>query len=175
MKLSRVFAAIFAIAFIGVMALGLLGFWRMPSPVITLGEYVPGIKRWAGPFGQLAEPIYMPAQPVRPDVTIEVKVYTSDFDPRNITVKEGQVVKLVLKGMDNGILPAVTGIDKFTGHGFHVIGPYDIWVTGLREGVTREVLFTATTPGEFDIECTVFCSLEHYKMRGKLIVKPKGG
>jgi plastocyanin len=173
-KISKIFAVIFIAAFIGIIGSLYLGYWRIPSQVAALGEYVPGLKRWPGPATQEADPVITETLPSA-DVEITVQVYTSAFNPKTITVKEGQVVKLILKGMDDGVLPKVTGITEFTGHGFHVIGPYDIWVTGLRKGVTREIFFKATTPGEFDIECTVWCSPDHYLMRGKLIVQPRGG
>ncbi|MFQ6113975.1 MAG: cupredoxin domain-containing protein [bacterium] len=136
-------------------------------------EYVPGIKRWSGPYHRIVEPSVKPHNPLgRPDVTITVDAFTSEFNPNVIRVKQNQVVKLVLKGTDDGDLPKITGVKEFSGHGFHVLGPYDIWITGLRAGVTREIIFKATVAGEFDFECPVFCGLKHAQMRGKLIVEP---
>lgn len=113
-----------------------------------------------------------PLEPLgRPDVTVTVDAYVAEFKPKEIRVKQNQVVKLILKGTDDGDLPKITGLKEFSGHGFHVLGPYDIWVTGLRAGVTKEIVFKATVPGEFDFECVVFCSVKHYQMRGKLIVE----
>lgn len=136
-------------------------------------EYVPGIKRWAGPFKRITDPSTQPSKSLgSPDIEITVDVFTSEFNPNVIKVKQNQVVKLVLKGIDNGDLPKITALKEFSGHGFHVIGPYDIWITGLRADVTREIIFKATVAGEFDFECPVFCGVNHYKMRGKLIVEP---
>jgi len=136
-------------------------------------EFVPGIKRWAGPYKRIAEPSVQPVKPLgRPDVTLTIDCYTSEYKPNVIKVKQNQVVKLILKGTDDGDLPKITGCKEFSGHGFHVLGPYDIWVTGLRAGVTKEIVFKATVAGEFDFECTVFCGPKHPWMRGKLIVEP---
>lgn len=136
-------------------------------------EYVPGIKRWAGPYKRITDPSVHPSKSLgTPDVTITVDVFTSEFKPDVIKLKQGQVVKLILKSADDGDLPKITALKNFSGHGFHVIGPYDIWITGLRADVTREIIFKATYPGKFDFECPVFCSINHYKMRGKLIVEP---
>lgn len=135
-------------------------------------EYVPGIKRWSGPYKRITGPSVEPAEALNtPDVTITVDAYTSGFKPDVIRVKKNQIVKLILKGTDDGDLPKITGLKEFSGHGFHVLGPYDIWITGLRGNVTREIVFKATYPGEFDFECPVFCGVEHYKMRGKLIIE----
>ncbi|MFQ6607639.1 MAG: hypothetical protein ACE5EE_03770 [Fidelibacterota bacterium] len=136
-------------------------------------EFVPGVKRWSGPYHRISEPSRRPAHELgKPDVTITIDVVTAEYRPNVIRVKQGQVVKLILKGGDDGDLPKITGLTNFSGHGFHVIGPYDIWITGLRSNVVREIVFEATVPGEFPIECVVFCSVDHYKMRGKLIVEP---
>ncbi len=141
--------------------------------VAQMDEYVPGNKRWAGPFARFSEPSRGPLSELgAPDVTITIDVVTSEYRPNVIRVKQNQVVKLILKGGDDGDLPKITGVKEFSGHGFHVMGPYDIWVTGLRSNVVKEVDFKATVAGEFDIECTVFCSVKHYLMRGKLIVEP---
>jgi hypothetical protein len=137
-------------------------------------EYVPGIKRWAGPYSRITEPSTKPSKSLgTPDVEITIDAATSEFKPNVIRVKQNQVVKLILKGVDDGDLPKITGLKEFSGHGFHVLGPYDIWVTGLRKGVVREIVFKATVPGTFDFECPVFCGVNHYKMRGKLIVEPQ--
>lgn len=136
-------------------------------------EFVPGIKRWAGPYKRIAGASSLPEDTLaRPDVTLTIEAYTSEYKPKVIRVKQNQTVKLILKGTDDGDLPKITGLKEFSGHGFLVLGPYDIWVTGLRAGVTKEVIFKATVAGEFDYECTVFCGLKHYLMRGKLIVEP---
>lgn len=135
-------------------------------------EYVPGTKRWAGPFKRVAGPSVEPLEPLgSPDVTLTVDAYTSEFKPNVLRVKQNQVVKLILKGTDDGDLPKITGLKEFSGHGFHVLGPYDIWVTGLRGDVTKEIVFKTTVAGEFDFECPVFCGVKHYEMRGKLIVE----
>lgn len=134
-------------------------------------EIVPGLKRWAGPYQRIAEPTTPEPKLGTPDVSITINASTSEFKPNIIKVKQNQIVKLILKGIDNGDLPKLTGVKEFSGHGFHVIGPYDIWVTGLRANVTKEIIFKATYPGEFEFECPVFCGVNHYQMRGKLIVE----
>lgn len=68
-------------------------------------------------------------------------------------------------------LQGAIGLNDFSGHGFHITGPYDVYVTGIRKDVTKEVVFKATEAGEFEINCVVFCSPDHYLMRGKLIVE----
>lgn len=142
------------------------------------GEYVPGVKWITGPFDESRSKVVKADGEGLgpPDVTFDVEVVRAEYMPAEFRVKKGQVVRFRLKGGDNGIadLPEIKGrigLKEFSGHGFHITGPYGIYVTGIREGVTREVIFKATETGEFDIECVVLCSPDHYLMRGKLIVK----
>jgi plastocyanin len=171
-------AVVFGVAFVTITVLLYTGILIPKGPAleaVTAAEFVPGVKRWPGDWGQQAKPVVAAPEPLgEPDVVIEIDVVTSEFRPNIIRVKQGQVVKLVLRGVDDGVLPQITGLKEFSGHGFQILGPYDVWVTGLRAGVVKEVIFKATYPGEFDIECTVFCSPDHYLMRGKLIVEEVG-
>ncbi|MEW5815999.1 MAG: cupredoxin domain-containing protein [Spirochaetota bacterium] len=146
---------------------------RKPETTAQVKELVPGLKRLSGPFKRISDLETEAAKALgNPDVTVTVDASTSKFTPDRITVKQNQVVKLILKGTDDGDLPKITALREFSGHGFHVFGPYDIWVTGLRANVVKEIIFKATVAGEFEFECPVFCSVDHYKMRGKLIVEP---
>jgi heme/copper-type cytochrome/quinol oxidase subunit 2 len=141
------------------------------------GEIISGTKRWAGTWNESGLIVAAGEDLGEPDVTIDINVLRPVFAPNEIRVKQGQVVKLVLHGQDSGLadMPGVDeaiGLVEFSGHGFQLLGPYDIWVTGIRAGVTREVVFRADVVGEFAFECTVFCSPQHYLMSGKLIVEP---
>tara|TARA_B100000315_G_C14546359_1_gene573420 strand:- start:675 stop:1301 length:627 start_codon:yes stop_codon:yes gene_type:complete len=138
------------------------------SITTSLENFVPGDKRMPGDIGNNK---VQSNTTLEPDVVIEIGVMTPAYLPNTVTVKQGQVVKLVLTGMDDGVLPGISGITEFTGHGFHIAGNYDIWITGLRKGVVKEVIFEATEKGEFQIQCVVFCSPQHYLMLGTFIVE----
>lgn len=143
------------------------------APADQVQEFAPGVKRWAGTWKTLGQPVPSATAVSTPDVTLEVDVQMFSFNPPEIKVKKGQVVRLKLHGKDDGQLPALTGTGSsgFTGHGFHIVGPYDVWVTGLRKGTDKEVTFVASTPGEFEMECVVLCGVNHPMMRGKFIVE----
>lgn len=142
----------------------------------VVAEFVPGTKRLPGFIG--ASPVTVTSQPEAlgtPDVTIDIEAQRAEFLPATIEVKKGQVVLLRITGLDNGIadLPETEGklgFGDFSGHGYHITGPYDVYITGIRKGVTKEAIFKATHAGEFEINCVVFCSPDHYLMRGQLIV-----
>ncbi len=153
----------------------------LPSVVATSvpgGEFILGTKRepgtWkVGTINVGADSTTLGA----PDVTIDIDVMRPVFLPSQVTVKQGQVVKLRLHGKDNGLAdtPEVqggSGLQEFSGHGFQILGPYDVWVPVIRKDATKEVTFKASEAGEFPFECVVFCSTAHYAMQGKLIVEP---
>lgn len=138
-------------------------------------EYVPGLKRAPGTWE--ADTIAVRSGTLgKPDVIVDITAQRTTFVPWEIKVKKGQVVQLRITGKDNGLadMPGVdeaVGLTEFSGHGFQILGPYDVYITGIRKGVTKEVAFKATTAGEFPIECTVFCAPTHYLMQAKLIVE----
>jgi heme/copper-type cytochrome/quinol oxidase subunit 2 len=147
-----------------------------PNAVVGPGETISGLKRWPGTWSEDTIKVQAGEDLGEPDVTIDVNVLRPVFVPNEIRVKQGQVVRLLLHGQDSGLadMPGVdeaVGLVEFSGHGFQLIGPYDIWVTGIRKGVTREIIFRADVTGEYAFECTVFCSPQHYLMAGKLIVE----
>lgn len=163
---------------IAAVALGVYAFvLNTPGAIEGVGETISGVKRWPGTWEEDTIRVAAGEDLGEPDVTIEINVLRPVFAPSEIRVKQGQVVRLVLHGLDSGLadMPGVDeaiGLVEFSGHGFQILGPYDIWITGIRSGVTREVIFRADVAGEFDFECTVFCSPQHYLMRGKFIVEP---
>lgn len=148
-----------------------------PTSITGPGETISGLKRWPGTWSEDTIRVQAGEDLGAPDVTIDINVLRPVFAPNEIRVKQGQVVLIRLHGQDSGLadMPGVdeaVGLVEFSGHGFSIFGPYDVWVTGIRKGVTREVIFRADVVGEFPFECTVFCSPQHYLMRGTLIVEP---
>lgn len=172
---------------IGLVLVGAVGFVAMeliqrPGTEVSAStdlETVQGLKRDTGMFYDPSIKVGTSAEEMgAPDVTVDIKVMRPTFIPSEVRVKEGQVVKLRLIGMDSGLadmpeLQGATGLKEFSGHGFQILGPYDVWVTGIRKDVVKEVTFKASVAGEFAFECTVFCSPHHYLMQGKLIVEPR--
>lgn len=87
--------------------------------------------------------------------TIQITAHSYEFTPGKINVNQG----------DNVILK-VTATDK--DHGFG-IKAFNIFET-LPKGKTIVIEFVASRKGEFTINCTEFCGLGHFWMKGKLIV-----
>ena len=140
---------------------------------------VQGLKRSPGTWSERSINVGATDQELgTPDITIDINVMRPVFIPSEIRVTQGQVVRLRLHGKDNGLadtpeLQGNLGLKEFSGHGFQILGPYDVWVTGIRKDETKEVTFKASEAGEFAFECVVFCHPSHYLMQGKLIVEPQ--
>lgn len=78
------------------------------------------------------------------------------FDPAEITVKQGDKVRINIKSID-------------VEHGFS-LPDFNINVN-LTPGINRLVEFTADKKGKFIFSCSVMCGQGHKDMVGKLIVE----
>jgi cytochrome c oxidase subunit II len=78
------------------------------------------------------------------------------FDPDVITVKKGDVVRLIITALDrkHGFKLKEFGIDQ-----------------ELLKGTPTTIEFTADKVGTFEFKCSVFCGFGHGKMKGKLVVE----
>ncbi len=79
-----------------------------------------------------------------------------EFNPKEITVKQGEKVRLIITATDRD-------------HGFK-LEEYGI-NQKLQKGIPATIEFTADKPGTFTFKCSEFCGLGHPKMKGKLVVE----
>ena len=87
------------------------------------------------------------------EVQVTAKKY--EFNPKVITVKKGEHVKLAITAVDHD-------------HGFKLEG-FNLNQM-IAKGATSNVEFTAEKAGTFEFHCSHFCGLGHHKMKGKLVV-----
>lgn len=99
--------------------------------------------------------------PTNSPVVGDVKEFTMtakkfEFSPANITVKEGDKVKLTINSLD---VPHGFAIDEL----------------GIKQdievGKPTTIEFTATKKGTFRFYCSLFCGTGHKEMEGQLIVE----
>lgn len=102
-----------------------------------------------------------PQSDTGPDRIIEMTAGDWFFDPSEITVQEGQRIRLEIttwnnatERYDHGIGIPALGVDTY-----------------LPAGETTVVEFTADEPGEYQFFCNNFCGQGHSDMRGTLIVE----
>ena len=96
------------------------------------------------------------SQSEAPSEEIHMTARKYEFDPKVITVKKGQAVRLLIKAedRDHGFKLQAFGINQ-----------------RLRKGAWTTIEFTAEEAGTFPFKCSVRCGWRHGKMKGKLIVK----
>ncbi len=100
------------------------------------------------------EPAEQPKIEAVREITMEAKKF--EFVPSEITVNQGETVKLTVTSTD-------------VNHGF-AISEYGIREK-LEPGVPVIIEFVADKAGEFNFFCSVPCGMGHGRMRGTLIVR----
>ncbi len=94
----------------------------------------------------------------KPDRVISINAERFAFNPSKVTVKQGQVIELVLTSDD-------------TDHGFKLPGlGIDVAIPPQGRGEVR-VRFVAKEKGKFPFECSRACGAGHNLMRGLIEVK----
>lgn len=87
---------------------------------------------------------------------IDLIVYQFGFQPKEIKVKKGDIVRILVTSRD---VP----------HGIY-IKEYDINVP-IKRGEIKKIEFMVDKAGEFPILCSVYCGSGHHQMKGELIVE----
>lgn len=95
-------------------------------------------------------------QTQNPDVVVQINAENFSFDKKEIRVKQGQIVKIVLTSTE----------------GFHdwVVDEFSAATEEINTGQTTEVIFTADKKGIFEYYCSVG-SHRQFGMVGNLIVE----
>jgi len=86
-----------------------------------------------------------------------IKLKRYEYSPSVIKVQQGDMVRLIVEGVD-------------LEHGLYIDG-YDIGVE-VRHAEQKTLEFVADKPGAFKIRCSVVCGPLHPFMTGKLVVEP---
>jgi len=103
----------------------------------------------------------------KPDKVINIEVSKNGYKPDVIEVKSGQVVLFKINAIDEGIGNDYS--EKFYGHCFYILPPYDVMVKNIKEGQTKEIKVKMIYPGKFLFTCP-YCSVI-FPTKGEIIVK----
>ena len=94
----------------------------------------------------------------KPDRVIQMVAERFAYNPSKITVKQGELVEIVLTSED-------------TDHGFRIAGTnIDVAIPQAGKGEVR-LRFIARAKGRFVYECSRPCGAGHNLMRGEFIVQ----
>jgi mono/diheme cytochrome c family protein len=99
-----------------------------------------------------------------PDRVITLREHAWKYEPAEIHVKHGEVVRIDFSATDNGL---------GAGHGFALDGlDQSVFINGAMVGAPLSVTFKVDTPGRYNFYCATQCSTTelHPKMHGVLIV-----
>jgi len=99
-----------------------------------------------------------------PDRVIKLREHAWKYEPSEIHVKRGEVVRIEFSATDNGL---------GAGHGFALDGlDQSVFINGAQVGAPMSVTFKVDTPGRYNFYCATQCSTTelHPKMHGMLIV-----
>ncbi len=129
-----------------------------------LAGYVQSIAK-AGSGNQKREKSHSMPGLGAPDRVIALREHAWKFEPAEIRIKKGEVVRIDFSATDNGL-----GV----GHGFAIDGyDKDIFINGAMVGAPQSVTFRINKPGRYTYYCATQCSTEqlHPNMNGILIVE----
>jgi mono/diheme cytochrome c family protein len=100
-----------------------------------------------------------------PDQVIALREHAWKYEPSEIRVKRGQVVRIEFSVTDNGL---------GAGHGFALDGiDQQVFINGAMVGAPLSVTFKVDEPGRYNFYCSTQCSTTdlHPRMHGVLIVE----
>ena len=135
-----------------------------PREEYDLAAYVMGL---AGPGGgdqkrQMSRSMPNVGEPQR---VITIREHAWKYEPSEIRVKKGEVVRIDFSTTDNGL---------GAGHGFAIDGfDQSVFINGAMVGAPLSVTFRIDEPGRYKFYCATQCSTTdlHPRMNGTLIVE----
>jgi mono/diheme cytochrome c family protein len=101
----------------------------------------------------------------KPDRVIALREHAWKFEPSEIHVKHGEVVRIDFSATDNGL---------GAGHGFALDGlDQSVFINGAVVGAPLSVTFKVDNPGRYNFYCATQCSTTelHPHMHGVLVVE----
>jgi len=100
-----------------------------------------------------------------PDRVIALREHAWKYEPSEIRIKRGEVVRVDFSATDNGL---------GAGHGFAIDGlDRNVFINGAMVGAPLSVVFKVDNPGRYNFYCSTQCSTTdlHPHMHGVLIVE----
>ena len=100
-----------------------------------------------------------------PSRVIALREHAWKYEPSEIRIKAGEVVRIDFSATDNGL---------GAGHGFAIDGfDQQVFINGSMVGAPQSVTFRITEPGRYKFYCATQCSVSelHPHMKGTLIVE----
>lgn len=103
----------------------------------------------------------------KPDLIINIKISKDGYQPDVIEVERGKVVLFRITSVDEGL--GEDKSQKYYGHCFYIMPPYDVMVQNIGKGETKEVKVKMIYPGHHIFTCP-YCS-DYFPTKGDIYVK----
>ncbi|RUM47085.1 MAG: cupredoxin domain-containing protein [Hydrogenothermus sp.] len=103
----------------------------------------------------------------KPDVVVNIKVSKLGYSPSVVEVPYEKVVLFRITAVDEGIGDDYS--QEYYGHCFYILPPYDVMVSNIKKGETKEIKIKTVFKGKFIFTCP-YCS-GVFPTKGDLIVK----
>lgn len=103
----------------------------------------------------------------KPDIVIDITVSKEGYNPSHIEVPRNKVVLFRIKAIDEGIGDDYT--QKYYGHCFYIVPPYDVMVENIKKGETKSVKVKMIYPGKYIFTCP-YCS-GFFPTKGEIVIK----
>ncbi|MEJ5172345.1 MAG: cupredoxin domain-containing protein [Hydrogenothermaceae bacterium] len=103
----------------------------------------------------------------KPDIVVDIQVSKEGYKPDVIEIPRGKVVLFRIKSVDEGVGEDTN--QKYYGHCFYIMPPYDVMVENIGKGETKEVKVKMIYPGHHIFTCP-YCS-NFFPTKGDIYVK----
>ena len=101
------------------------------------------------------------------DIVVDIKVSKEGYIPNEITIPYGKTVLFKITALDEGIGNDYS--DRYYGHCFYILPPYDVMVENIKKGETKTVKVKMIYPGDFIFTCPYCSGL--FPTKGEIHVK----
>ena len=109
---------------------------------------------------------------------IQMTAKKYEFSPAQVQVKLGMKVQLKITAIDRDhgftIVSDPVGDDSSPHTGLVFTSPAGSDGWRLKKGKETMIEFVARAPGMYNFQCSLVCGLHHGRMKGQLIVDPRG-
>lgn len=164
--------------------------WTVLTAILFLGLAVQGIRVWAGLLERQAPPDAVTIEVTAQQFAWNIRYPGPDrrfgrtsasliddananflgLDDKDPATRDDVTTQNVMAVPVNRAVRVILRTKDVT-HAFYV--PQLRVKQDAVPGMAMPILFTATKVGEFEIACAELCGMQHYKMRGRLLVMPE--
>ncbi len=101
------------------------------------------------------------------EIVVNITVSKDGYNPSYIELPRNKVVLFKITALDEGIGDDYS--QKYYGHCFYIVPPYDVMVENIKKGETKSVKIKTVYPGNHIFTCP-YCS-GFFPTKGEIVIK----